>query len=176
MRISDWSSDVCSSDLYRFLEDTSSSNANPAVLSNFALRRTTAREVDHGMTRIRYGSHDGTIEDVKAYGSTQCDAYCVGYQLDNEAHNITYNRVEAHHFQESGTAASKYWNGDGFSDDRGNHGIRYLTCPATECTDGGFDLKSTDVYMATCVSLATTRNHLLCVSGELPGRRRADPL
>src|SRR3546814_12127064 len=69
--------------IYRFLEDTSSSNANPAVLSNFALRRTTAREVDHGMTRIRYGSHDGTIEDVKAYGSTQCDAYCVGYQLDN---------------------------------------------------------------------------------------------
>src|SRR3546814_18309287 len=94
MRISDWSSDVCSSDL--------------------------------------------------AYGSTQCDAYCVGYQLDNEAHNITYNRVEAHHFQESGTAASKYWNGDGFSDERGNHGIRYLTCTAPECTDGGFDLKSTE--------------------------------
>src|SRR3546814_7079279 len=47
---------------------------------------------DHGMTRIRYGSHDGTIEDVKAYGSTQCDAYCVGSQLDNEAHNITYKR------------------------------------------------------------------------------------
>src|SRR3546814_3899033 len=94
MRISDWSSDVCSSDLgtagqggegiraksamtlrncrfldlgngcvrvhvptnnlviedceaehiYRFLEDTSSSNANPAVLYNFALRRTTRSE------------------------------------------------------------------------------------------------------------------------------------
>src|SRR3546814_7023629 len=108
MRISDWSSDVCSSDL--------------------------------------------------AYGSTQCDAYCVGYQLDNEAHNITYNRVEAHHFQESGTAASKYWNGDGFSDERGNHGIRYLTCTATECTDGGFDLKSTDVYMENCVSRANKRS------------------
>src|SRR3546814_6678859 len=52
--------------IYRFLEDTSSSNANPAVLSNFALRRTPAREEDNGMTRIRYGSNDGTIEDVKA--------------------------------------------------------------------------------------------------------------
>src|SRR3546814_10239084 len=127
------------------------------------------------MTRIRYGSHDVTIEDVKAYGSTQCDAYCVGYTLDNEAHNITYNRVEAHHFQESGTAASKYWNGDGFSDERGNHGIRYLTCTATECTDGGFDLKSTDVYMENCVSRANKRNYRLWGSGELHGCRSEDP-
>src|SRR3546814_6394965 len=72
----------------------------------------------------------------------------------------------AHHFQESGTAASKYWNGDGFSDERGNHGIRYLTCTATECTDGGFDLKSTDVYMENCVSRANKRNYRLWGSGR----------
>src|SRR3546814_11713128 len=99
--------------IYRFLEDTSSSNANPAVLSNFALRRTTAREVDNGMTRIRYGSHDGTIEDVKAYGSTQSDAYCVGYQLDNEEHNINNNRVEANHSQKIGNDTAKIWHDNG---------------------------------------------------------------
>src|SRR3546814_16487348 len=104
------------------------------------------------MTRIRYGSHDGTIEDVKAYGSTQCDAYCVGYQLDNEAHNITYNRVEAHHFQASGTAASKYWNGDGFSDERGNHGISYLTCTDNGITERSFALKSTAAIQEKCVT------------------------
>jgi len=59
--------DCKASNLYRFLEDTSSDKANPAILSNFAVRRITAREIDRGMIRIRYGSHDGVIEDVAAF-------------------------------------------------------------------------------------------------------------
>src|SRR3546814_20164971 len=67
--------------IYRLLEDTSSSNANPPVLSNFALRRTTAREVAHGMTRIRSVSHDGTIEDVKTYiGKVSCNTRLCQYE------------------------------------------------------------------------------------------------
>src|SRR3546814_18984164 len=65
--------------LYRFLEDTSSVTANPAVISNFALRRIVARELDRGMTRIRYGSHHGPIEDVAASRSSAGAPYRVAF-------------------------------------------------------------------------------------------------
>src|SRR3546814_8275800 len=65
--------------LYRFLEDTSSVTANPAVLSIFALRRIVARELDREMPRIRYGSHPGTNEDFVTSGSPAGDLLCVGF-------------------------------------------------------------------------------------------------
>ncbi|KHK92860.1 hypothetical protein LK12_00015 [Novosphingobium malaysiense] len=155
------------SNFYRFLEDTSSDRTNPANLTNFAVRKVTGREVDRGMTRIRYGSHSGTIEDVTAYASSQCDLYCVGYQLDGDAHDITYSRVQAHGFREVTRPDDKYWNGDGFSDERGNHGIRYLSCLATGCSDGGFDLKSANVYLEDCTAARNKRNFRLWNSGVL---------
>lgn len=167
--------DCAGSNLYRFLEDTSSNSTSPAVLSNFALRRLTARDLDHGMTRIRYGSHSGIIEDVAAYGSDQCDSYCVGFQLDGEAHDISYVRAQAHGFRETGRPSDSYWNGDGFSDERGNRAIRYSACTATQCTDGGFDLKSTDVYLENCIAQQNKRNYRLWGNGELRGCRSENP-
>jgi hypothetical protein len=161
--------------LYRFLEDTSSISANPAVLSNFAIRRVIAQELDHGMTRIRYGSHSGVIEDVVAYGSAQCDLFCVGFQLDDEAHDILYVRAQAHGFKETDRPSDRYWNGDGFSDERGNRAIRYLSCIATQCTDGGFDLKSSGVYLENCLARENNRNFRLWANGELHGCRSEHP-
>jgi hypothetical protein len=128
------------------------------------------------MARIRYGSHSGIIEDVLAYGSAQCDLFCVGFQLDDQAHDISYVRVQAHGFKETGRPADKYWNGDGFSDERGNSGIRYMSCTATQCTDGGFDLKSSGVYLENCVARENNRNFRLWNSGELHACRSEDPL
>lgn len=162
--------------LYRFLEDTSSVATNPARLTNFALRGITARELDRSMTNIRYDSHSGTIEDVIAYGSSQGDLYCVGFQLSGTAHGITYSRVEAHSFKEASRPADNYWNGDGFSDERGNYGIRYLSCVATECTDGGFDLKSANVYLESCSASRNKRNYRLWNSGELHQCTSEDPV
>lgn len=163
------------SNLYRFLEDYSSTSTNPARLTNFAIRGVTAREVDLSMTRIRYDSHDGTIEDVKAYGSSQCDLFCVGFQLEGNAYGITYSRAEAYAFREASRPADKYWNGDGFSDERGNHHIRYLSCIAAECSDGGFDLKSADVYLENCTARLNKRNFRLWNSGELRQCVSEDP-
>lgn len=161
--------------VYRFLEDTSSVSTNPATLSNFTLRRMVASNVDHGMTRIRYGSHNGRLEDLVAYGSADADLYCVGYQLDDAAHDITYLRCEAHGFRETGRAATSYWNGDGFSDERGNSAIRYLSCVATSCTDGGFDLKSANMYLQNCLARGNKRNYRLWSGGTLSGCRSEDP-
>ncbi|MEJ2459971.1 MAG: hypothetical protein P8Y58_18305 [Novosphingobium sp.] len=161
--------------LYRCLEDTCSDKANPATLTNFAIKGVIAREIDRGMTRIRYGSHSGTIENVVAYASSQCDLYCVGFQLEDEAHDITYAGAEAHGFRETTRSAGQYWNGDGFSDEHGNHDIRYLSCVATECTDGGFDLKSANVYLDNCTSRSNKRNYRLWGSGKLHRCKSEDP-
>jgi hypothetical protein len=71
--------------------------------------------------------------------------YCVGFALDDTAHDIIYRRASAHGFAVSNLPRDSYWNGDGFSDERGNHDIQYLACTATGSSDGGFDVKSTDV-------------------------------
>lgn len=161
--------------VYRFLEDTSSASTSPAVLSNFTLRRMVASNVDHGMTRIRYGSYNGRLEDLVAYGSADADLYCVGFQLDDQAHDIIYTRCEAHGFKETGRSSGSYWNGDGFSDERGNRAIRYLSCVATDCTDGGFDLKSAGMYLQNCLARGNKRNYRLWSSGTLSGCRSEDP-
>lgn len=167
--------DCEANNVYRFLEDTSSNSGSPAVLSNFALRRLVGRDIDHGMSRIRYDSNNGTIEDVIAFGGAQADLYCVGFQLDDTAHSITYLRTEAHDFRENGRASNAYWNGDGFSDERGNKAIRYISCTATNCTDGGFDLKSSDMFLENCVARGNKRNYRLWSSGQLLGCRSENP-
>lgn len=155
------------SNLYRFLEDYSSTSTNPARLTNFAIRGVTGREIDRSMTRLKYDSHDGAIEDVTAYGSSTCDLFCVGFQLEDTVYGITYTRAQAHGFREASRPRTNYWNGDGFSDERGNHHIRYLSCVATECSDGGFDLKSANVFMENCTARLNKRNYRLWNSGEL---------
>ena len=153
--------------LYRFLEVSQPAKGGSASLSNFTLRKITARNLDHGFSRIRYGSHTGVIEDVVAYASARCDDYCVGFQLDGAAHDIRYIRAEAHGFRESARPRDKYWNGDGFSDERGNRDIAYIDCLATGCSDGGFDLKSAGVRLSNCLARANKRNFRLWGSGTL---------
>ncbi len=163
------------SNLYRFLENTASDRSKPASLTNFILRRIKAEDVRRAMTRIRYGSRDGLIEDVIARASENTERYCTGFVLDDEAQAIVYRRCEAHGFAEQGRSSSEYWNGDGFSDERGNKAIRYLDCMATGSTDGGFDLKSTYVQLTNCVAKDNKRNFRLWGTGALENCRSEDP-
>ncbi len=162
-------------DLYRFLENTASDRSNPASLTNFTLRKITGDDIKRAMTRIRYGSRDGVIEDVIARASAETERYCTGFVLDDEAQSIIYRRCEAHGFAEQGRSSSDYWNGDGFSDERGNKAIQYLSCIATGSTDGGFDLKSTDVRLTNCVAKDNKRNFRLWGSGTLENCRSENP-
>lgn len=159
--------DVKAERLYRFLENTAAKGAPPAPLTRFVLRRISARDLERGMTRIRHASHAGLIEDVTAYGSGNCANYCVGFALDDEAHDIIYRRVQAHGFAEATRPRDKYWNGDGFTDERGNRAIRYLDCVASGCSDGGFDLKSSEVMVIGCTARGNKRNFRLWGNGRL---------
>lgn len=163
--------------LYRFLENTAGGGATDATMRDFAVRRVKASELEHGFSRIRYRSSGGTIEDVTARGRASGGAqYCVGFALDDEASEITYMRVAAHGFQESGRSSGSYWNGDGFTDERGNRAIRYVDCLATDCTDGGFDLKSSQVRLERCIARGNKRNFRLWAGGELHDCESHEPV
>ncbi|QTD55301.1 hypothetical protein [Parasphingorhabdus cellanae] len=161
--------------LYRFLENTASDRSKPASLTNFKLRGITGDDIRRAMTRIRYRSRDGLIEDVIARAGENTERYCTGFVLDDEARAIIYRRCEAHGFAERGRSSSDYWNGDGFSDERGNTAIQYLNCIATGSTDGGFDLKSTDVRLTNCVAKDNKRNFRFWGDGEVENCRSEDP-
>ncbi|GAA0474355.1 hypothetical protein GCM10009096_14810 [Parasphingorhabdus litoris] len=162
-------------DLYRFLENTASNRSSPASLTNFKLRQIKGEDIRRAMTRIRYGSRNGLIEDVIARASAETERYCTGFVLDDEAQAIIYRRCEAHGFAETGRSSSDYWNGDGFSDERSNRNIRYLSCVATGSTDGGFDLKSADVRLVNCVAKGNKRNFRFWGTGEVENCRSEDP-
>lgn len=162
-------------DLYRFLENTASDRSKPASLTNFTLRGITGNDIRRAMTRIRYRSRDGVIEDVIARANEETERYCAGFVLDDEAQSIIYRRCEAHGFAEQGRGSGDYWNGDGFTDERGNKAIQYLNCIATGSTDGGFDLKSSDVRLSGCVAKDNKRNFRFWGSGEVDNCRSEEP-
>jgi hypothetical protein len=165
------------SNMYRFLEDAAEAGQADASLRDFVIRRVNASRLERGFSHLRYQSSRGLIEDVTALCKDTGGArYCVGFQLDDSASDITYRRCVAQDFREVTREASSYWNGDGFSDERGNRQIRYLDCRATGCTDGGFDLKSTDVVLINCVARGNKRNFRLWSSGLLQGCESHEPI
>jgi len=49
--------------------------------------------------------------------------------------------------------AETYWNGDGFSTERGTYNVTFTRCHAYDNNDGGFDNKAENVLFDNCISL-----------------------
>lgn len=143
--------------IYRFFENTSGGGEGHASIDTFALRRCRGTRVERGFSRIRYNSRDGLIEDCAAQGqANEGGRIPEGCALDDRASAITYRRCVMENFQQ--WRGGEYWNGDGFSDEPDNRGIRYEACEARGATDGGFDCKSQGVVLQNCVSEDNKRN------------------
>jgi len=144
-------------DVYRFFENTASRGEDEASLRQFAIRRCRGTRTQRGFLRIRYASRDGVVEDCRAQGTAnEGGDIPAGCALDDRASAITYRRCSMENFQQ--WRAGDYWNGDGFSDEEENSGIRYEACEARGSTDGGFDCKSRDVVLESCVAGDNKRN------------------
>ena len=143
--------------VYRFLENTAGEGEGHASLQRFAVRRCTGAGAERGFLRVRYNSSGGVIEDCSAQGRANEGGYIpAGCALDDRARDITYRRCVMENFQQLN--AGDYWNGDGFSDEPGNRGIRYEACEARGSTDGGFDCKSQGVALENCIAEDNKRN------------------
>lgn len=149
--------DCAFDDIYRFLENTAGEDHGHASMRDFVLRRCSGGRVERGFLRIRYASRRGLIEDCAAQGEPNEGGYIpVGCAVDDRAGDIVYRRCVMEGFQQ--WRAGDYWNGDGFSDEERNFGIRYEACVGRGSTDGGFDCKSRDVVLENCLAEDNKRN------------------
>ena len=55
--------------------------------------------------------------------------------------------------------ASEYWNGDGFSTERGDYNVRFENTVASGNTDAGYDLKSSNTVLVNTVADGNNRNY-----------------
>ncbi|MDQ8187728.1 fibronectin type III domain-containing protein, partial [Pelagicoccus sp. SDUM812002] len=56
-------------------------------------------------------------------------------------------------------SSSQYWNGDGFSTERGTYNVFYIRCKAYGNNDGGFDNKASYITYQDCVSAGNSRGY-----------------
>ncbi|MBI3437258.1 MAG: hypothetical protein HY054_01145 [Proteobacteria bacterium] len=80
---------------------------------------------------MRYSSRNGVMEDCSARGrANRGGPIPEGCALEDRARDIVYRRCVMENFQQ--WLGLGYWNGDGFSDEEGNSGIRYEDCQARD--------------------------------------------
>lgn len=80
-------------------------------------------------------------------------------------HDFTFTRCTARNAYNTATwhrpddVGAPYWNGDGFVAESGVYNITFIDCMAFDNTDGGWDVKATDVVLRGCVSFRNKRNY-----------------
>ncbi|MET4594670.1 MULTISPECIES: FAD-dependent oxidoreductase [unclassified Sphingomonas] len=139
--------DITANNIRRLIQN----NGTAANIVGFGIRRCNVLGYSKQAVIIRYDSAQGEIEDCEfdAGANQDGDLWSTGIQLDDTAHDITLRRVKANNnIQNNGTS---YWNGDGFSCERGNYRIVYVECSAKGNSDGAFDLKG-QVTLIRCLA------------------------
>lgn len=147
---------------YRVIENKAPVKGEDASVVGIRIRGVRATDLRRSFARFRYDSHDGVIEDVSATGTLTTGAHDlpVGIAFGDRAHDFRLERCTMRGFRWQ-RKPGQYWNGDGFSSERGNHGLVFRQCAAWDNSDGGFDLKSTDTLLDDCVSGRNARNYRL---------------
>lgn len=147
---------------YRVIENTAAPGLAGADCVGLRVRDARASDLMRGFARIRYDSHDGVIKDVRASGmlTTGSTDLPVGIAFADTAHDFRIERCVMRGFRWK-RGAARYWNGDGFSTERGNAHFLFRQCAAWDNSDGGFDLKSTETVLDDCVSGRNARNFRL---------------
>lgn len=162
---------------YRVIENSAAPDLVAAGCVGLRVHGARASELERSFARIRYDSHDGVIEDVSASGvlATGATDLPVGIAFADTAHDFRIERCFMRGFQWK-RRDNQYWNGDGFSTERGNARVLFRQCAAWDNSDGGFDLKSTETTLDDCVSGRNARNFRLWSSMRATRLISLDPV
>lgn len=129
---------------------------------------------------IRYTKKAFRIGDYSSFVTFQnCSADCTGGNLDYWAkntpngffcedetgslpiiHDITFIDCVARN-NGYNQSSGDYWNGDGFSTERGHYNILRIRCQSYDNNDGGFDDKADNLTMIDCVAAGNFRQYRL---------------
>jgi len=146
---------------YRVIENTGIDRAAAGVVG-LRVSNVTATNLRRGFARIRYDSRDGIFSDVTASGVLTTGAHDLpcGIAIADDASDFRFERCTMRGFQWKRNDR-QYWNGDGFSAERGNRRLVFRSCAAWDNSDGGFDLKASDSMLDDCISGRNARNYRL---------------
>ncbi|MPT47032.1 MAG: hypothetical protein E2598_01265 [Sphingobium sp.] len=150
-------SHVTASNVARFFQDLASGSAKTASVTGLVIRDVEINGFSKAAIALGYNSSNIVIEDVRGDSMRQDgDEFAVGVHITGTAHDIVLRRVTMENATD--TTGDKYWNGDGFSTEKGTYNILFEDTVARGNTDGGYDLKSTATTLVRALAEDNARN------------------
>jgi Ca2+-binding RTX toxin-like protein len=151
--------DVDATNVSRFIEDYVSGTATSASIDGLTVQDVNVTGYSKGAIRLQYDTRNVTIENVVGDSQGQDGGlYISGVALAGTVHDVLLSHVEMKNNYGHGTS-SEYWNGDGFSTERGVYNVRFEDTIASGNTDAGYDLKSSNTTLVRAVSDGNNRNY-----------------
>lgn len=149
--------DITADNVRRFFDTTAGGGGETASVTGLRISDVEVNGFSKNVIRIRYDSSAIVIENVIGDSERQDgDNFAIGVQLDGTAHDIVLRRVT---MRNSTDSTGQYWNGDGFSAERGVHRVQFVETVAEGNTDGGYDLKGSDIVMQSVRATDNKRNY-----------------
>jgi hypothetical protein len=153
---------VTATNVGRLVENYVSGAATSASIDGL-----TVRDVDiqgfsgAGAIRLQYDTRNVLLEDVVGDSQHQNGGlYVNGVVLDDTVHDVVLRQVTMKNSYGKG-GPDDYWNGDGFTTERGVYNVRFEDTLASGNTDSGYDLKSSNTILVRAVAEDNTRNYKL---------------
>jgi serralysin len=145
----------------RFIEDYKSGTATSATIDGLAVQDCTITGYSSNAIRLQYDTHDVVIENVVGDSQGQDGGlYISGIAIDGTAHDILISRTEMKNSAGNGSAG-EYWNGDGFTTERGVYNVTFVDTLASGNTDAGYDLKSSNTQLVRAHAEGNNKNYRL---------------
>jgi hypothetical protein len=158
-----------------FIQNYVAGGATTASLDGLVVSNVEVHGFSQSVIRLQYDTHNVTIDNV--YGDSEHqegDNYTMGIMLDDTVHDVLIRNSTMMNASSTGTATD-YWNGDGFTAERGVYNLRIEDCRAVGNTDGGFDLKSTSTVLVNTIAEDNGRNYRLWGQADLINPTGIDP-
>lgn len=144
----------------RFVEDYASGDNKTATITGLTIRDIDVVGYSKQAIRLQYNTSKVLIEDVRADSHFQTgDEFAMGVHLEDTVHDVTFRRVTVENNATVDGGKSDYWQGDGFSAERGTYNILFQETVARGNTDAGYDIKSSNVTFDHAVSENNGRNY-----------------
>ncbi|UVO49042.1 hypothetical protein M0208_00325 [Sphingomonas sp. SUN019] len=161
---------------YRVIENNGVDRATAGCVG-LRVSNVTATKLRRGFARIRYDSTGGVLTDITASGVMTTGAHDLpcGIALADEASDFRFERCTMRGFRWH-RKPRQYWNGDGFSAERGNRRLLFRKCGAWDNSDGGFDLKSSESVLDDCIAGGNARNYRLWANIRATRLTSVEPL
>lgn len=159
--------DVDAVNVARFFENLASGGSDTATIDRLTIRNVEIAGFSEFGIHLQYDTHTVKIENVHADSKGQVgDPWIQGVHLDGTVHDVVIRNTSMSNIRAKADT-DEYWNGDGFSTERGVYDVRFENTVARGNTDGGYDLKSNGTVLVNALGADNGRNYRFWGEAEL---------